>query len=220
MFNNDLEDVRKKVRITVRMYMIKSISLDEVEVRLDGILGSSAKVYGADPAVVINPDVVATLIDEVRLTADPELVAAAERAVEGHYWIVEVWFTVYRTVRGTFELVWQEGGITVDQTAEQIALYNRLLRDGIDGYYDWHALRYLLGGAEFGYFVDDLELTDEVLANWQMDRTSVASWRASDRNYRQAINMVVNVRAQHREASGGAEAEQRPPTTDSPSASG
>ena len=55
MFNNDLEDVGKHVRRTARMYLIKSISLDEVEVRLDGILQSSAKVYGADPAEYESP---------------------------------------------------------------------------------------------------------------------------------------------------------------------
>jgi hypothetical protein len=130
------------------------VSLGEVEINLGQILGSSTRTaFGPDVTVVINPDVVAALIDEVRLTADPGLAAGAvaERAVEGHYVYAEVWFTVYRTVNGTFELVWQEGGITDDQTAEQIALFNRLLGDGIDGDYDWHALQYLLGGAEFGY---------------------------------------------------------------------
>ena len=209
MESKDLVDVREQARRHARLYLRGSVTLDEAEDRFGEVLHRSARaVFGADPEVVIDPDMVAALVDEVRLTAaefdDPDMSAAvvdaADRAVEGHYWFADVWFTVYRTVRGTFEMVWQDGGMTLEQRAEQIALYNGMVRDGVDGYFDWHALRYLLGGAEFGYFVDDLEITDEMLANWHMDRAALEGWLSTDRPMRQAISMVRLVNSAHKEA--------------------
>jgi hypothetical protein len=221
MFNNDPDVVRAEARQKARGYLREIYTLDEVEIAFNGILHESTRTaFGADPSVVINPGMVAALVDEVRLAAakfdDPEMsaavVAAADRAVESHYWFADVWFSVYLTVRGTFELVWQDGGMTEEQRVGQIALYNGLIKDGVDGYFDWHALRYLLGGAEFGYFVDDLTITDEMLANWHMTREALEGWLSSDRPMNQAITLVKLTNSAHRdaaaEAAGGVEVDK------------
>ena len=179
--------------------MGRIITADELESEIAGIVGEAIHgVWGPAPEELIDGEIVAAVrragddigrnINAGRTTeeieyhpnprCDPDLLADVPVLVDAgidsirrhaelmHHLFSTVYNTVLTAARCEYEL-------TPEFRASQVELYNGFLRNGFDGVVDWHFLEHLLGAAEVAGFVDDLDLSDEVVDGWIQGRGPV-----------------------------------------------
>ena len=193
------DEAHRRACRKIRMFLGRAITDDELEYAVAAIISEAVDgVWGPTPEELIDAGIVTAVrraaddigrdINAGRTAAEiefypnprcnPDLLADVPGLVESgidsvrryaelmHHLFSTVYDTILTAARCEYEL-------TPEFRASQVELYNGFLRNGFDGIVDWHFLEHLLGAAEVAGFVDDLDLSDEVVDGWIQGRGPV-----------------------------------------------